>query len=80
MAPPALARMAKATGRTQYIDLLHAMWWDTTAFLFDPNQQLFWRDGTFVNTGTYWSRGNGWVVAGIARVLDVLPAAGHPAR
>jgi unsaturated rhamnogalacturonyl hydrolase len=75
MAPPALARVAQATGKTQYLTLMHNMFWDTKAFLFDPAQSLFWRDGTFRNTNTYWSRGNGWVVAGIARILDVLPAA-----
>jgi len=74
MAPPALARFAKATGDTAVLDLMHTMWWDTKAFLYDPVQQLFWRDSTFLNTSTYWSRGNGWVVAGIARVLDFLPA------
>jgi rhamnogalacturonyl hydrolase YesR len=33
-----------------------------------------YRDMSFFGTTTFWSRGNGWVVAGIARVLDYLPA------
>ena len=74
MAPPALARLAKATGKAEYLTLMHAMFWDTKAFLFDPAQSLFWRDSTFRNKNIYWSRGNGWVVAGIARILEVLPA------
>jgi unsaturated rhamnogalacturonyl hydrolase len=74
MAPPALARVAKATGKTEYLTLLHNMFWDTTAFLYNPAVKLFWRDGTFLNQDVYWSRGNGWVVAGIARLLEVLPA------
>ena len=75
MAPPALARVALATPAkaSQYLGLLHTMWWDTKAFLYDDSQQLFWRDSTFLNTNTFWSRGNGWVVAGIARVLEALP-------
>ncbi len=73
MAPPALARMAQATGRTEYLTLMHNMFWDTKAFLFDPTQSLFWRDSKYRNTATFWSRGNGWVVGGIARVLEVLP-------
>ncbi|MBC8131962.1 MAG: glycoside hydrolase family 88 protein, partial [Deltaproteobacteria bacterium] len=48
--------------------------WDTKAFLFDPVQSLFWRDSQYRNTATYWSRGNGWVLGGIARVLEALPA------
>jgi rhamnogalacturonyl hydrolase YesR len=74
MAPPAMARVAQATGNTQYVTLMETMWWDTKAFLYSDAQQLFWRDSTFLNTNTFWSRGNGWVVAGIARVLEALPA------
>ena len=74
MAPAAMARVAAATGKTQYTTLMNNMFWDTKAFLYDPAQSLFWRDSTFLNTNTYWSRGNGWVVAGIARILEVLPA------
>jgi unsaturated rhamnogalacturonyl hydrolase len=74
MAPSALARTAVATGKTEYLTLMHNMFWDTKLFLFDPVQNLFWRDSSFLNTNTFWSRGNGWVVAGIARILEVLPA------
>src|SRR5258706_3767926 len=74
MAPPALARLGVATKQNKYFDFMDTMWFDTKAFLFDPAQNLFWRDSTFKNTDTYWARGNGWVVAGIARVLDYLPA------
>jgi unsaturated rhamnogalacturonyl hydrolase len=75
MAPPALARIAQATPARSaaYLSLLHTMWWDTKAFLFSDANQLMWRDSTFLNTATFWSRGNGWVVAGIARLLDALP-------
>ena len=73
MAPPALARLGAATKQNKYFDFLDTMWFDSKAFLFDPAQNLFWRDSTFKNTDTYWARGNGWVVAGIPRVLDYLP-------
>jgi rhamnogalacturonyl hydrolase YesR len=74
MAPAALARVAQATGKAQYLTLMNDMFWDTKAYLYDPAQSLFWRDDTFLHTNTYWSRGNGWVVGGIARILEVLPA------
>jgi rhamnogalacturonyl hydrolase YesR len=73
MAPPAVARLGAATKQNKYFDFLDTMWFDTKTFLFDPVQNLFWRDSTFKNTDTYWARGNGWVVAGIPRVLDYLP-------
>jgi unsaturated rhamnogalacturonyl hydrolase len=74
MAPGALARAAQATGKSSYISLMNTMFWDSKAFLYDPAQSLFWRDSTFLNTNTYWARGNGWVFAGLARILEVLPA------
>ncbi len=73
MAPGAFVRVAKAANKPQYVTLMNDMFWDTKAFLFDPKQSLFWRDKTYLNTNAYWSRGNGWVFAGIARILDELP-------
>ena len=74
MGPPALARFAKATGKTQYLDLMHSMYWDTTDFLYNKPVGLFWRDKDYVNTDVYWSRGNGWVFAGLPRIMEYLPA------
>jgi len=74
MAPPALTRLAVATGQTKYFDFMNTMYWDSKAFLFAPAQGLFWRDEKYFNTETFWARGNGWVVAGLARILDDLPA------
>jgi len=80
MAPPALARMSKVTGERKYRDLMNNLFWDSTDFLFDKDEDLFFRDKSFFNKKTehgkkvFWSRGNGWVVAGIARIVDALPA------
>jgi rhamnogalacturonyl hydrolase YesR len=74
MAPAAFVRVAQATGKTEYTTLMDNMFWDTKAYLYDPAQGLFWRDSSYLNSNTYWSRGNGWVLAGIARILEVLPA------
>jgi unsaturated rhamnogalacturonyl hydrolase len=75
MAPAALARYAKATGKTQYLDLMHSMYWDTTDFLYNDAVGLFWRDKDYVGKDVYWSRGNGWVFAGLPRIMEYLPAA-----
>lgn len=81
MAPPALARMYAITGDKRYVELLHSMWWDTTDFLFDPAEGLFFRDDSYFfdkkqspsGKKVFWSRGNGWVYGGIIRTLDYLP-------
>lgn len=85
MAPPVLARLGAATGENKYFDFLSDMWWDTTDFLFDPDEGLFYRDANYFNRRCpngqkmFWSRGNGWVIAGIVRVLQYLPP-DHPDR
>jgi unsaturated rhamnogalacturonyl hydrolase len=76
MAPPALARLSAATGDRRYLDFMNTLWWDTVDFLYDPQTHLFYRDADYLSgTGreAFWSRGNGWVLAGIVRVLDFMP-------
>ncbi len=85
MAPPAWARAAAITGRRQYLDYMIPRWWATSDFLCDRTEGLFFRDSTYFNRRepngrkVFWSRGNGWVLAGLVRVLQELPA-GLPAR
>jgi rhamnogalacturonyl hydrolase YesR len=79
VAPPTLAMMAKATGDRRYLDYLHKMYWDVTDQLFDRKYRLFYRDEHYFDATTpngkkvFWARGNGWVIAGIPRVLRYLP-------
>lgn len=85
MAPPAWARMAAATGDKTYLDYAIKQWWITTAFLYNPADHLYFRDSTYFakkesnGKNVYWGRGNGWVMAGIARMLEFMPA-DHPDR
>jgi len=79
MSPPVLVRLYAATGDEKYLNLMNAMWWDTTDFLFDPEANLYYRDKSFIGKlnargrKIFWARGNGWVMAGTARVLQYLP-------
>ena len=57
-----------------YFDEMYAEFHHTKAALFDQAKGLWWRDSSFTGKNIYWSRGNGWVFAALARVLDVLPA------
>ncbi len=85
MAPRGLARMSSITGDQKYIDAMDKEWWRTTALLYDPQEHLFYRDSRYFQKRTkhgkkvFWSRGNGWVIAGLSRVLQVMPAT-YPAR
>jgi rhamnogalacturonyl hydrolase YesR len=79
MAPPVLARLGEATGDNKYYDYLNTMWWDATDFLFDKQENLYYRDKNFFDKRTatgkkvFWSRGNGWVMGGLVQVLEHLP-------
>ena len=85
MAPPAMARLSRMTGDPAYADLMDVMWWDAHDHLYDPAEHLFYRDErsmrrrdgsvprSWHGNKILWSRGNGWVLAGTARVLGALP-------
>jgi rhamnogalacturonyl hydrolase YesR len=85
MAPPAFLRLSVATGNKAYTDYMVEHWWKTSAYLYDKDEHLYYRDSTYFGKKeangkkVFWSRGNGWVIAGLARVLQYLPT-DHPAR
>lgn len=79
MGPPAMAAMSVATGDRKYLDLANRLWWKTTDFLYDREERLYYRDSRFFEPRekngkkVFWSRGNGWVYAGLARMLQDMP-------
>jgi unsaturated rhamnogalacturonyl hydrolase len=85
MAPPVWMQLFAATGEDRYLDYAVKNWWRTTDYLYDPNEHLYFRDSTYFDRREtngkkiFWSRGNGWVMAGLVRMLQLLPA-NHPSR
>ena len=79
MAPPTWTRIYAATRDERYLNFAVTNWWSTTASLYDKNEHLFFRDGAYFNKReangkkVFWSRGNGWVMGGLVRVLQYLP-------
>jgi rhamnogalacturonyl hydrolase YesR len=79
MGPVSWLMVYEATGDTRYLDHMNREWWATAAALYVPADRLFARDQSYLDLrerngrGLYWSRGNGWVAAGLARVLDRFP-------
>jgi len=79
MAPPAWFALSRTTGDAKYAAYAGKEYRATTAKLFSPEDHLFYRDSRFfTKTGPhgeriYWARGNGWVYAGLARILSLLP-------
>ena len=85
MAPPTLTLLAKATGDKRYTRFMDAEFRVTYDALFDPEEHLFYRDSSYIDERTpngakvFWSRGNGWVYAGLALSINNLPA-DYPTR
>jgi unsaturated rhamnogalacturonyl hydrolase len=85
MAPPAWVALSSATGDMRYLAHADTEFWATTAFLYDKQNHLYFRDSRFITQRDaagreiFWSRGNGWVFAGLARILSDLPE-DYPSR
>ncbi|MCF7954293.1 MAG: glycoside hydrolase family 88 protein [Phycisphaerae bacterium] len=79
MAPPVWAKLARITGEQKYLDYMNKEWWATTDYLFDTDEDLYFRDDRFFEKReangkkVFWSRGNGWVFGGLVRVLEEMP-------
>ena len=85
MAMPVFAKLGVIYNDTNYFHRMYQMY----AFakykhgdkgLFNAAEGLWWRDKDFDppykepnGKNCYWSRGNGWVVAALVRVLSILP-------
>ena len=78
MAPPAMVELSRQTGDRRYRDYAMREYWATVDFLYDPAEHLFYRDSRFFERRDdkgrklFWSRGNGWVFAGMARTIPLL--------
>jgi unsaturated rhamnogalacturonyl hydrolase len=80
MAPPVWAGMSKITGDPKYRNYMDHEWEVSANLLWDKDESLFFRDATYFDKREkngrkiFWSRGNGWVMGGIVRTLNELPA------
>jgi len=80
MAPPVWSGLTAATNDAKYLDYMDREWKVSSELLWDPQERLFFRDKSYFDKRekngrkVFWSRGNGWVMGGLVRVLDNLPA------
>ncbi|WP_018631125.1 DUF4962 domain-containing protein [Niabella aurantiaca] len=85
MAPPVLAKLAKVLKDRAYLEFCDRLYAQSYNRLFNSGQGLFARDATYLpdeqgNVSSeangkriFWGRGNGWVIAGLARLLGEMP-------
>jgi rhamnogalacturonyl hydrolase YesR len=85
MGPATWTGLSRATGDPRYAAYGDNEFWATTDYLLDKQEGLFYRDSRYFDRRDeqgrkiFWSRGNGWVYAGIVDILKTLPA-DHPSR
>lgn len=79
MAPPVYAHIGKITGEPQYLSYMDEQFKNTYNHLYDKEEGLFYRDGSYFDKRElngekiFWGRGNGWVAAGLVNILKILP-------
>ncbi|WP_199119383.1 glycoside hydrolase family 88 protein [Pedobacter sp. ASV28] len=81
MVMPVMTKMYKLTGNQQYLDKLYEYFTYANSIMYDKETGLYYRDAKYIypkhkstNGGKdFWARGDGWVFAGLAKVLKDLP-------
>ena len=82
MVMPVMTKLHKITGNGQYLDKLYEYIRYSDSIMFDPEENLYYRDAKYTypkhksanGKKDFWARGDGWVLAGLAKVLKDLPA------
>ncbi|HEX6982794.1 MAG TPA: glycoside hydrolase family 88 protein, partial [Balneolaceae bacterium] len=78
MAPPALTELSSIMKTNKFSVYTFQEWKNTYKLLYNKEDSLFYRDKKKYNhidklgRNIYWLRGNGWVVAGLAKMLNIL--------
>ena len=79
MAPPVWFELSRLTGDPRYAAHADKEFWAASELLYDQQAHLYYRDSRFLDRRDaegrkiFWSRGNGWTYAGVAKVIDSLP-------
>ncbi|WP_291563168.1 DUF2264 domain-containing protein [Bacteroides sp.] len=81
MVMPVMTKMYKITNNRLYLDKLYEYLSYSDKIMFDKDENLYYRDAKYVfpkhksvnGKKDFWARGDGWVLAGLAKVLKDLP-------
>ena len=81
MVMPVMTKMYRLTGDQKYLDKLYQNLLYSDGIMLDTETGLYFRDGKYVwpnhksanGKKDFWARGDGWVLAGLAKVLQDMP-------
>lgn len=82
MVMPVMTKLHRITGDKRYLDKLYEYVCYSDSIMLDDETGLYYRDGKYVYPAhksvngkkDFWARGDGWVLAGLAKVIKDLPA------
>ncbi|OHX64444.1 glycoside hydrolase family 88/105 protein [Flammeovirga pacifica] len=81
MVMPVMTKLYQLTGDERYLDKLYEYFSYSKDIMYDKETGLFFRDARYVfpkhtsenGKKDFWARGDGWVFAGLAKVLQDTP-------
>lgn len=81
MVMPVMTKMYNLTKNPLYLEKLHEYLTYADSIMYDEDAGLYYRDAKYVypkhksvnGKKDFWARGDGWVLAGLAKVLDEIP-------
>lgn len=81
MVMPVMTKLYKITGKELYLDKLYEYYKYAESIMYDPETALFYRDAKYIypkhkttnGLKDFWARGDGWLLAGLAKIIPDLP-------
>ena len=81
MVMPVMTKLYNITHNPLYLEKLHEYWLYADSLMYDKEAALYYRDGKYIypkhksvnGRKDFWARGDGWVLAALAKVLKDLP-------
>ena len=82
MVMPVMTKLYRVTGNSLYLDKLYEYILYSDSIMLDKETGMYFRDARYAypkhksvnGKKDFWARGDGWVLAGLAKVLQDLPA------
>lgn len=81
MVMPVMVKMYHITGNQEYLNKLYTYYAYADSVMYDKEEGLYYRDGKYIypkhksvnGKKDFWARGDGWVLAALAKTLKDLP-------
>ena len=81
MVMPVMTKLYKVTNNELYLEKLYTYFKYAQSIMYDEETGLFYRDGNYVypdhqtinGIKDFWARGDGWVFAGLAKIIEDMP-------